>query len=351
MSVLKEAIMDFTFSGKEIQGLNEILIDDAVVTPEVTELHSVDQNIKAKQKIGYLSRLSKVTKIDQGCGENFTDYNAAGREKEWNPVSLETPVKQCYTDLENTFFVWTSANGLDRTKIETAVQFIITLLQDAVREDAQRIAWFGDTAIDDIGSGGTLALAAEIPNYNQYNGFWKQIFAGVTATTMKRVTITANGGANYAGQALAADAAMNLFQSMVEDADTRLFANGNMPIIRCTRSLLNNYKRTLRSKSTDASFMQIENGKAQYYFDGVPIREYELWDRYIKADFDNGTKWDLPHRAVLTTNQNLRLGVDSADASSNFEAEYQVKTKEVYIRNLHKADAKVIRDYLVMAAY
>jgi hypothetical protein len=354
MSILKKAVsnINLAFNGKEVESLGEILVDGAYVLPAITEHHTIVQGIVAKQQVGYLERLYKITKADVGCGDNFNNKQIASREKFWDPKKVEVAFKQCYTDLEQTFFMWAIKQGSQLPNLtETdAYRFILELLQGGISDDTQRMGWFGDTAAANVSGAGKIKNGVSVTDYTPYDGLWKRLFAIGTANASQVTAIAANAGASYAAQNIAstADVAYNTFQAMLESADSRIFAMGT-PQILTTRKMLNNYKRTLRGKETDASFVKIENGQGQYMFDGVLIKEYELWDRTITADFDNGTKHDLPHRAVLTTKENLQLGYDSANYS--IEAEYDMRTKEMLFRGQHKADTMVARDYLVHLAY
>ena len=83
----------------------------------------------------------------------------------------------------------------------------------------------------------------------------------------------------------------------------------------------------------------------------TPIIPMDFWDRHIQGDFDNGTTYDNPHRAVLTTKAQLALGFDSADKVQEFDA-FLDKTTELYnIKGGYKMDAKTMEHYMMVAAY
>src|SRR5690606_16462332 len=146
--------------------------------------------------IAFLGRIDKVTKADAGCGTGKQTRTIPMSEKFWDPVKLKIWLSFCEDDLENTFYVYLTNNGVDRRDVTTVSQFwtqwVMEVFGDAVNSDALRLAWFADTDIKKVTDGGVLSNTADVADYNQLDGFWKQIFAAVTAGKTKRVTIDEN---------------------------------------------------------------------------------------------------------------------------------------------------------------
>ncbi|MFV2016889.1 MAG: hypothetical protein ACC656_15770, partial [Candidatus Heimdallarchaeota archaeon] len=69
------------------------------------------------------------------------------------------------------------------------------------------------------------------------------------------------------------------------------------------------------------------------------------------SDFDTGTVWYLPHRAVLTTKENIQIGVGTNGSLGEVTTNYDARTKETFSDACWKLDSKVILDYAVQAAY
>jgi hypothetical protein len=359
MSVLKKALnqINLAFNGKEVRSIVECIIDDALVLPDVAKVFKVVQGITMKTQIGYFERLYKISQKSQACGTlTPTSQKVKTREKFWLPTEIEILVQQCYKDLEETFFEWSdlARAGVAKANLTVgdAYDFIIETLQVGSAHDMQRIAWFADKNIDDVGSGGTLKLAADIPNYDQIDGLFKQWFAIATANTKQRVTIAANAGANYVAQdTLATDLAKNIMKEMILKADARIFGKSQKPHFLLTSSLYRNYQAWRSEQPVSESFIELTDGRKVLAYQGYEVVEYNMWDDVIRADFDNGTKWHLPHRALFTTQENTQLGVDSMAALGEFEAEYLVSTKLNTIRGAYDLDAKVALDYLGVIAY
>ena len=339
----------FTFNGKEA---TSAIIEPAYDTPEITEFMTIVEGIVAKEQIAFLGRLTKVTKIDDGCGTGASNKTVPATEKFWDPVAVKFWLTQCETDLERTFFVWGTKNGIDRYDL-TATDFmtyVMEVLIPAVKEDALRLLWFGDKAVDTIANASFLNDAADIPFYNAINGFWKQIYVAVAATKTVRVTITENAGNSYVNQALPAGAAYNYLLAMYEQADPRLLADPNA-YFGVSQSMYNNWLSTKESKQFDTSFARQDKAYNQDVFRGIPLYVMNFWDRNINADMNNGTVRVLPHRAIMTTKTNLMVGMDSSTAASQVDVFFNKETEINHMKGGYKVDAIIAQEFMVIAAY
>jgi hypothetical protein len=346
---------DLTFNGEEIRSIREAILEAVFTKPAITEFHTIYEDIVTKKQIPFLGRLGKITRADAGCSSSPLSAGITMSEKFWEPQRFEIWLQECYTNLEDTFFVWSKNRGLtepDLTGTDFA-SFLVERITDAMAEDAQRIAWFGDTSaasIDDTPTG-TLSTGVSALDYNVIDGFWKQLFTIGTANPSQVYTISENAGISYTAQDnLASDAAYKVFQNLMTKADYRLRSAQNKVVV-ATQSLVDNYAAYLESKSTDASFIRIEEGFSVLRYRNQNIIGYDLWDRYIRSDFDNGTTYDLPHRAVYTTVSNLALGVDQASALADLDQWFEKKEKTTNFRGGYKMDAKVLESYMVALAY
>jgi hypothetical protein len=219
-----------------------------------------------------------------------------------------------------------------------------------LREVLPKKLWFSDTAAAEHGSGGRFATGTNLDLYNGIDGFWKQIYAEIPAGNALHVNISANEGVDYSGQALADDATYETFEAMLEKADERLLEDPAGKFM-CTRSMADNYRKTLRNKTLGAGFIEVvENGKPKLYFDGYPISIRYDWDRGIKLE-DNGTVLNLPHRALFTTPDNIPIGTLSEDDFQELDSFYDRTLKSNIIDVALSLDAKFLEPYMAVAAY
>lgn len=337
----------------------EFLIQNPFLKPNVTEFHQVFEGIKGKQQIAFLNRFGKSSLKWDSCGANPTGGLTAS-EKEWDPIRFKVEKNQCFADFANSFLQWGLANGVaaaDLTNYSYFETFIFDLLQDIALEDVLRIAWLSDTTYT---AGDFTNGAADLPYYNEINGFWQQIVASIGAGSgaVRAYTITENSASTIAAQmdlSSTADkqkTAYNVYRSLFEKADSRLISASNKVIIS-TRSLVDNYAGYLESQGNDVSFERIENGFTSLRYRDTQIYSFDLLDRNIQADFKTGSPetYDLPHRAILTTRDNLGVAFDALSAVSSISAFYDPKDEDYTAKLGYMMDAKVIWDYLVAAAY
>jgi hypothetical protein len=338
-----------TFNGKEAR---DGIIEPAYSSPELNEFMTIVEDVVAKEQIAFLGRITKVTQKDAGCGSGALNKTIPMTEKFWEPEKVKFWLTQCADDLENTFYVWGLSKGIERKDLTKGdfIDFVMDILTTTVKEDALRLLWFGDKSADTIANGSFLGSAGDIPFYDAIDGFWKQIFDAVTATTMQRVTISANAGVNYAAQALAAGASLTIFRGLMEGADSRLKSEPNK-VILCTTSIWENWLTYKESQNLDMSFVRQEKGFQTDVYRGVKIYCVDFWDRNIDSDMNDGTAWVMPHRAIMTTKANLMAGFDASSKVAEIDAFLDKTTEINHMKGGYKVDAKIVFDFMTIAAY
>lgn len=344
---------NITYCGKEAE---EIIMLPIVESTKIEQLHTIITGVKARQQVVYMGDLDKITKLDAGCGLGASEANIDLSEKFWDPAELKVWLTECYKDNMNKLFAWAGKNGIERSDLTDTeyLQMIIERVESAMPKDAFRIAWFAHKDAANIAGGGKLKAGVAVADYNQIDGFWEQIFAIMAAAPAQKVTITENAGVSKTAQlALAADRAAKVFAELLESAniDPRLQGDEGR-VIYCTQSLFNNYKAYLRSfPNIDASYERIEGRYDSLRFDGVQVINVPDWDRIIRSDFDNGTTYDLPHRAVLTTKDNLPVALDASEALTDLQVFFDPVTELNHIKGGYKMDVMVAVDFMIAAAY
>lgn len=344
-----------TFNGKEA---TEGILEPAFKRPEVKRIMDIREGIKAKEQIAFLGRIDKVTKKDGGAGTGKQNRSIAMSQKFWDPVKMKIWISFKEDELEDTFFVWLTKNGVDRRNVEDLTEFyqqwVLEVFTDAAQTDAMRIAFFGDTAAANVADGGKITDGVAIDDYNQVDGFWKQLFDGVTAGKVKKVTIAKNAEATYALQlALGSTDAYDTYKAMLNKADSRLRSAPDK-VFLVTETLFQN---RIDQKESLANGLESSAARQdQFYSDDqyrkIPIISMDtIWDRWIQADMDNGTKYDLPHRVILTTVSNLVAGYDSEGGVSDFRTYFDEETETVNLKGLYKFDAKVLQEFMAVVAY
>lgn len=347
---------DHTFNGKEIRELNEGVFEKTHELPSLNEFHEVRTGIKAKEQIALFGLLGMVgTKGGADCTTTVDTNQIPGTEKFWDPKQIDVRITQCVKDMLPSFHAWATKNGIDKNDLTGSewLMFVEDRLSYAMEEALLRHAWFGDTAAAnaDASPAGVITAGVSVNYFNAIDGFWKQIFAIVTADSTKRYTITENAGGDYATQlALAANRGLLTYRNIVRGADMRLRKHPDAVIIS-TQTLVDNYSEYLESQGHDASFLRLESGFEVLKYNGRLIIPFDFWDRNIQANEDNGTTYYRPHRALFTIPENIQIGLEDESAYQMFKIWYENKEKTNYIDVEFSMDAKVVEDYMVQTAY
>lgn len=351
---------DFTFTAKEVRDFADVVIETAFKNPDINEFHTIVEDIITDERIGFLGLLSKQTKADAGCGTGKRTVNIAGSEKVWTPKKTKIWIEECLDTLDESFMVYLKKLGVDNndwTNTEI-VDFLLGRVEEAVAEDIQRIAWFSDedAANTDDSPAGIITPGVDVDDYNIIPaGFWKQLYAIVAGNAARRVTIANNAQATYANQDFDSTDTTNrvaslIFRNIIQKADPRLRSQKNK-VILCTESLAFQYQDELEAAGVDASFEMIQEGVSVLKRMGVTIIAYNFWDRTILADFDNGTKLYQPHRAVMTTKEQLMIGIDAKSSISKWDIYYDKNTEKSNLKGGFKIDAKCKEDHMFQVAY
>lgn len=350
---------DITFNGQEVRSMSEVIIEDAYQNPSLNEFHTIVENIVAKEQIAYLGTLSKMTKADAGCGTGKQTINIPADEKFWEPEKVKVWISECIDDIDATFMIYLKNKGVkesDWTGTDI-VDFIVKRVTEAMDEDILRIAWFNDKNAANVDDSvpGVITSGVSLTDYTIIDGFWKQIFAICSTTPARLISVAKNAESTYADQAFdssdtSSKVVTGIFSDLLKKADPRLKARADKIII-CTTSMAEQYLDELEAAGVPASFDMVQNGVSVLKRRGVTIYAFDFWDRTILADFDSGTALYRPHRALLTTKENLQIGLDAMSSMSQWSMYYDEDDETNNIKAKYKIDAKIVVDHMIQAAY
>ena len=354
---------DLTFSPDEVRSTSAAVFKKAYKNPAFTEFHAIEQGIKAGKQIALLGRMGLLGKKKTGCAPSESSSGITNTEKFWQPVVIEDRVGDCWENIKETFFVWGTKNGIAREDLTDTdfANFVEMRISEALNDTNWRNAWFGDTAANNVGASpnpGNLTVGVDPDYFNALDGYWKQLFAIVATTSERKSTGLAsrNGQSTYADQKFTTTdttnrVVMETLASMKNDSTLLLKDQPNRVYI-VTLSVFEQYARELRSyTNVEASYNRIESGYNVLMFENIPVIPVSFFDRTIQDYFDNGSSYYLPHRAVLTTTDNLKLGLEATSNLDELDVFYDKTLKKIFMDFAVSMDAKVIDDELVQVAY
>lgn len=344
-------VSGLTLNPEEAREIGKLIIEKAFVQGVLSDNHDIETGVQMKTQIPFAGKMRDSLKAASGCSPN-AGTGFALTQKYWDPEQYDARWTHCAKDLNNLLKLFQRSQRInpdfyDRIGSQE-MGLVFTMIEVMLQETLPVKVWFSDKTAAEFPAG-EWTIGTDLDLYNVIDGLFKQIFAEVTGSN--RVTITENAGTSYALQELPADAAYNYFQSMVNAADSRLLMDPTAKIL-ATRSMVDNYRDTLRNKTLNAGFIEIsENGKQTLFFDGREVVTMHEWDRIITSIQDDGIKYNLPHRAVFTTPANIPVGTLSEDDLDTLDSWYEKKDKSNYTDVAFSLDAKLLENYMIVAAY
>jgi hypothetical protein len=355
-------VADLTFNGDEIKSLSEAVFESGFSKPELSKFHTVVNGIVQKKQIVILGRLSGLVGLGAGGCDPASATNTIGMsEKFWEPVTVSDRFTACWTDLEASFWAYGLKIGVQKADL-TATEFFMfvqDLVTDAIQEAIYRIAWFSDVDAADYNDSpaGVLTNGTALGYFNKIDGLFKQIFAIVGADANRKTAglATKNAAVSFALQAFDSTdttnkVVTNTLQNMKYGADYRLREKAGLVYV-VTQSVADQYERELIASNVAFTTERLENGITLLKSGGIEVFSFNLWDRIIRSYYSNGTKYYLPHRAILLTPDNIQIGTEESAQMSGFDVIFDRTTKKNHIDFAFNIDAKVIVDYEIQAAY
>jgi hypothetical protein len=261
----------------------------------------------------------------------------------------------CQEDVKQLFKMWKRAQSALATWEDMdneQMAFLADRVVDATLESILRITSFGKLLEDTIAEGGNLTNGTTKTYFNMLDGLWDQLIDAVDSGTTPRYTIPENGGASYTAQDnLAADRALLAMRDLYAKIDTRAIIAGGLTY-QMTNSLFINWINFLEDKSLAYTLERTEKGKVtQMRYRDIPIVVRYDWDRNIRAYFNTGAKWYLPHRLMLTPINNVPIGTSDESDMSSLDMFYWKKDKKHYSDVAYYIDCKLLEDYMAAVAY
>jgi len=345
-----------TMNEQEALNANEAIFEKVYAKPVLTDAHLIATGIKMKTQIPFYGMFGMAGKKSTGsCAVMEETHTSLATEKWWDPELIEFRLTHCQEDIAQLFKMWQRAQSALATWEDMdneQVAFLSDRTVDAMIEAILRISSFADESENVIGSGGNLTAATTITYFTMLDGLWPQLIAAVGSGTTPRYTIAENGGASYAAQNnLAADRALLAMRGLYNDIDSRARLGDGL-VFQMTDSLYRNWLNYLEDKSLAFTLERTEKGKVtQMSYRGIPIVVRYDWDRNIRASFDTGAKYYLPHRMLLSPINNIPIGTSDESDLNNFDMFYDRTLKTHYIDVAFYLDCKLLEDYMAAVAY
>jgi hypothetical protein len=345
----------FNLNPGESVEVASIVAEKFKTMPQIADMHVVETGIRYDEPIPLVGVLPDSGICQSECKTDSSSPSIVWSLKRWTPKDVGDKLTICpkdYRPILNIARANLTKEGVWNPEGSPEMQIVEDRALNALVSYVHRFAWFGDTAANTVDSGyGVLTNGTNIKLFNCLNGLFQQMFAAVAAEKLERVTIAKNAEATKAAQlALGADDAYNTFKSLVEKADPRLFQFVGNRIIS-TRSLYMNYYAWLEGKGLSNGVLPLNGSEySPTSFRGIPIIVNDEWDRIIRQYYDNGTTFDKPHRAVLTSPANIPAGFIENDILT-IKSWFSNDDEVAYIKLRNEFDVKLLEEYAAVIAY
>lgn len=352
-----EEIKNLTPSNGAIKDLKELLIMTNFTDEVLEKFFTFRQNVTKGDKLGWTGEMSDIGWAGSGCNPTYKKATIGAAEKEWDMGDWSIPLEWCYEELEGTIAEYCLKTGTeigDLTSTEYMDYIVLPALDLAIKRMMWRFTWFGDKSAASITDAGSITDGVDVSLFKTCDGFFKQLFAICAANASQRVTIAANAEATSALQRSKireAGVALGIFDNLFDNADSRISSMDGAGVF-CTKSLADALVRDLkREYKLILTWEQVFKGLDVTEYDGHLIYRVSIWDRFIEKYQNNGTKLNLPHRAVFGTPNQLFVGSPANKIISDMDIWFEKKDRKNYIYSTGKLATLVGEDNLFQLAY
>jgi hypothetical protein len=347
-----------TLNVEEARETSDLVFESLFAAPNsLTEVHDIRTGIQMDKYIPIMGQFGLVGQVDPGdCSTNSVGQIPTS-QKQWSPKLISWRLEHCEAQVPDLLKFWKKsmiAKNLWEDVNNERVAFISDRALNATYQSILRLTSFGSTTASAVGAGSgdeNLTAGTDATFFTPINGIWKQVFTDQAGSALiYRHTITENGLASKALQLdLGATAAYDAFVAMYEGIAPEAMEKDVK--IQCTRTLFNNYLTYLETQQKTHSLEKLENGQRALTFRGIQVIERADWDRNIQTYFDLGTTYDMPHRALLTYNENIPVGTSDTESMDSLDSFYDKKDKKLYIDSAYRIDVKILLEEEIAVAY
>lgn len=272
------------------------------------------------KKVGFVGKPGLLGKASEGCNPTYDNHLTATSEKTWDIQEWQISEKICYEDLIGTIAQHFARNGsdvADLTDTEYMDTIVRPIFEQAIPELIIRYAFFGDKDIEAT----ELQDGVGVGSFNLIDGIWKQLFAGVTAGTTKRVPIAANEAATIDAQYEAmgqAGAATGVLNELIirTPAKMRNLAGRRFIVTQAFADMLNLDIQN-NNKGSNLQWESLFAGIQKTSYQGVELLAVPQFDEIIQSylkNTTNATAYDKPFRVIYGSKDNFRAGTESKEA-------------------------------------
>lgn len=350
-------ILNFEASNGAIESLKELIKLAALPVEDIAKFIEVRGNVQNGQQVGWVGTIGNVGWAGGGCSPEYRNPEVKGISKKWDMGEWTMPFELCYADFQNTIAEYALKHGSevgDLTSTEIMTEIVVPLVAEALAKMYWRIVWFGDKDAKNVASNGVITDGVDVSLFNMTDGLFKQLFAIASANAQQKTAIEANSQTTRALQfsklraegvatGIVDDMIMNVNPAITAVPDAGIYMTKSL-----ADALANDVKKVYK---VIMPWEEVFTGVKVSEYNGVKIYRCDMWDEVIQTMQNNGTKLNLPHRAVYAAPSLLLAASPAANFMSDLDIWFERKDRTTNIFAGGMIGALVGQDDLVQVAY
>ena len=341
---------------KDVQDLKE-LIPLTINQDEEFNKYTTLKKVKNGDPVAFIGDMDDVGVAGGGCDPVYQEVGIVNSQKRWELGDWNIPIKICYEALKGTIAEYTLKTGTEIGDL-TSTEFMTYIIRPALEKQMMRMiwrfGWFGNKDAKHITDGGVLTDDVKKELFTTCDGLFKRIFAQCAANAKQITPIAANAKTTFSEQKsamLVQGVATGIVDTMLMDADSRITADSGS-MIMMTKYMADalhwDVKKTYHEQM---EWKTIFDGFDVARYDGVNIARISIWDRFIGAYENSGTKLNLPYRMVFGNIKQFMVGTDQDALISDLDVWFERKERRNYIYAQGKMGTSLLEDDMFHAAY
>lgn len=348
---------NLTLNPEELRRISDIIVTMGFENPQIASLHKIYEGLPMKTQLVITDGFGDGGVKANGCERQTSGSSVELSQKYADPQKIEDTITNCQADLSQLFKAYyaTIQTYREMYNIEGSDEFLFVLarLEEQIKASAWRLVWMGDKNVAAATSNTAgLISSTNAKFFSPIDGFFAQIFAGVTAGTVTRVDISALQSSDTITPANA----YAKIQSVWAAADMRVRAAEDA-IFYVSDSVFTALQMYLIEKSQGFTLGDTFNGLPAFNLFGKKVVNMGfVWDRISRKYFVNNTTSNatyLPHRIVFSTASNLAVATlnESETNGADVETWYSQDARQNKFAYGYTIDAVVLKNAFVTIAY
>ena len=336
-----QKFQELSDSNRDIRELSEINSKE-FMTGDLNTYFTVRPGVRGGQQLATAEPPRKITRklgTTARTAGSYTGADVPVVEQRWNPQLVSINKRFLPQELAATFTSWLFGNGgdvLDFTGTQV-LQFITDYIVKGAQEDTKRLAYHaggaltgGGTANKNAARSNVLALATDVPDYNQIDrGLVETLkhWRGISQLADNFIPFTKNGDGTTAGTTGNQQFNLNT-NADVRDILQQLVVDGNRGVIGDTVFLSDQlyyaYLAYRETKEVQGSW-EVEGTGNQPMYRGKNVIKIPFYDEFRRTDFSRlyGSRRhvDACHFALYCDKSDLLIGVDNEQSLTSIRVE------------------------------